>query len=159
MTDDAQDPGAWALVALTIAAAPAALALETLLRWLLFPPEMEALREIIGPTLTWVCWGLLLATALVGALSLPLFDRAVQRAVKRVPEPRRSGKLIRRKKTGAFMLVSSLPQIPVLLATVAVMLGASIVPTALAVVLLSGFLVLLGRRLTASGPGVPETGP
>ena len=51
----------------TIVAAPLALGFETLLRALLFPDDFELIRDFLGPTLTWVAWGLA-GLAVVGSL-------------------------------------------------------------------------------------------
>ncbi|MBW2463214.1 MAG: hypothetical protein JRH11_16300 [Deltaproteobacteria bacterium] len=125
--------GGTALILLTVVAAPVALGFETLLRKLLFPPEFEQIRALLHPILTPLVWGLVVITAVVGALGVVLQRRLVSRAIERVPPDQRDAARVHRAKLGAFMLAASVPQVPAILATFGFMWGSSLTPTVLAI--------------------------
>lgn len=108
---------------LVATAAPVAYAMETGLRALLLPAELEAIRAELSEPLTEVAWwlcGLGVPAVLLGLWA----QRALlRRLLARLPEPLPAQR--ERAATEAFLLASSIPQIPALLATVASLGGAS----------------------------------
>jgi len=128
-----KERGGTALILMTIVAAPMALGFETILRKLLFPPEFDELRLLIGPTLTPIVWGLVGVTALFGFFGVVFQARLVARAVAKVPEPQRTVARVHKAELGAFMLAASIPQIPAILATFGFMWGSSLTPVVVAI--------------------------
>lgn len=129
---------------------PLALALETTLRKLLFPPEFEELRQWWGPTLTpwmWVVVGLTLGCSLLG---VRMQRWLVRRALSKRPQQECSAADVRKVETEALFFSTSAPQVPALLATVGFMLGASIVPVAISVAAATLGVVVIGVRTRAS---------
>jgi hypothetical protein len=122
---------------MTMVAVPAALAAETLLRWLLFPPELEALRAELRDVLTWVGWALVGVTAVTSWLAPRIQRRLTKRALRRIPEGMRTRERVELSRTGAFLLSSTLPQVPAISATLATMLGASYGPAITAAVIVT----------------------
>lgn len=118
---------------MTAVAAPVALAFETLLRRLLFPPEFERVREALRPVLTPVAWLLCLICAVAGVAATALQRRLVARGIDRLPSDRRSPEQIDRARIGAFMLAASVPQVPAVLATFGFMFGAALTPVVVAI--------------------------
>lgn len=143
--------GSGGLVVLTALAAPVALAFETLLRHLLFPPSFEVLRETLRPVLTPVAWGLAGACLLAGIAGLFLQRRMATRAVARLAADRRSGGEAARARLGAFLLAASVAQVPAILATFSYMFGARITPVLVAVALVT--LAVLAQAQLARRDG------
>lgn len=116
-----------AIVAATVVAAPAALALETLLRWLLFGPEMEELRGLLAPNLTPAAWLLAGLAAIAAAAGLGGQRFLARRRLAELPEdPTESQRM--RALLGVFLLTTTVPQVPAILATLAAMFGAALLP-------------------------------
>lgn len=133
------------LIVLTVIAAPAALVFESLLRFLLFPEDFERVRVFLEPYLTPVAWGLAAVTLALSFVGYALQRTMSQKRVARIPEPKRTPERIERAKVGAFMLTASIPQIPAILATFAVMFGAAIVPAIAAIVIVTAAVLAIGR--------------
>lgn len=125
--------GGGALILMTLVAAPAALALETLLRKVLFPPEFEEIRELLHPILTPLVWVAVVLTAVLGVAGLVFQRRLVVRAVGRIPLADRTPERVRSAEVGAFLLAASVPQVPAILATFGFMWGSSLTPTVTAI--------------------------
>lgn len=111
---------------LVIVAAPIALAFETALRLLLFPPEFELVREFLNPYLTPVAWLIALIVGAAALLGLALQRRIVAKRLSSQPDA--TGDQRYQLAVGVFLLTSSVPQIPSILSTFSFMFGASIVP-------------------------------
>lgn len=125
---------ATALLLLTIAAStPAALWLEGLLRRWLLPPEFEELRDWLRPTLAPLAWGFvglaLLAVVAAFLAQAPLF----RGALRRQPATATEGARAARARLETLLLVTSLAQVPALLATLNFAFGAPIAPTLVAI--------------------------
>lgn len=116
-----------AMLWLTILAAPVALAVETGLRLLIFPEEFELVREFLAPILTPVAWALGAVAAIAGFAGLFLQRRMTDRRLAKLPAGAEAGARYQ-AVFAVFLLTTSVPQIPALLATFAYMFGASIVP-------------------------------
>lgn len=120
------------LFAATAVAAPVALAVETALSSLVMPAEHSDLRALLEPALTPVAWGLV-AVAVALALGGPaLLRRASRRKTARLP-PDAPAEVRARLAAAAFLLASSVVQMPALAATLAHLLGAAPLPVVLAV--------------------------
>ena len=123
------------LVVLLIAAsAPLALGLETLLRRHLLAPivgpaELAMVRTFLSPTLTAAAWALAPVTVAAGAVGLFALRRTVVRGG--------SERVLRDR----LLLLTSIPQVPAILATLTFMLGARLAPV-LVVMALSTVCVL-----------------
>ena len=104
-------------------AVPVAYALETGLRVLLLPPDVEALRQELRPILTGFAWWLFGLAFPMALLGLWVKRRLFRRALVRLPEP--TPALRERAEMEAFLLASSVPQIPALFCTVTSLAGAS----------------------------------
>ncbi len=136
-----------AMLFLTILAAPVALALETLLRSLIFPPEFDDFREFLEPALTPVAWVLGLVAAGASLVGLAVQRRMAEKRLSQLPSDagyeQRYGQVL-----GVFMLTTALPQIPAILSTFAFMFGASLVPVLTGIALSS--VGVIGQALRVS---------
>lgn len=135
-----------AMLLLTILAAPVALAFETLLRALLFPPEFESVREFLRPMLTPVAWALGGMAAIASLAGLALQRSMAAKRVRRLPstadDEARYGAVL-----GVFMITTAVPQIPAVLSTFAFMFGASFVPVAVGIGLCSAGVIAQAVRV------------
>lgn len=113
---------------LTVIAVPAALGLETLLRFLFFPDDFEELRGVLRPLLAVPAWAMIAVTALVGLVST--FVRA------RFETP---GAPLRKRAQGTF-IASSMAQIPAVVTTFLWMFGAPILPVLLTIATSTSFV-------------------
>ncbi|MEM9188817.1 MAG: hypothetical protein AAGF12_06560 [Myxococcota bacterium] len=125
------------LVVLTLVAAPGALAVESLLRWLLFPEDFEILRTYLEPFVTPIAWLMAALTAILGLVGLRLQRTMSAKKIARLPEERRTEAQLRRTRTGVFLLTASVPQIPAVIATVLFMIGSSLWPVIVALVVVT----------------------
>jgi hypothetical protein len=140
----------WAMLAVVAVSTPLALAVETLLRTLLFPPDFEEVRTWLRPTLTPWIWltPILAAIATLGGLRLQRWYAARQLAA--LPPAKQTDEARAAADFDALMLSTSVPQVPALMATLGFMLGSAIAPVLAAIaigtagVLVQGFA--LGRR-------------
>lgn len=147
--------GAKAAIAL---ATPSALGLETLARVLFLPPELDALRQDVRPTLTPVAWGLLVLTALTLPLGLAT-QRAVERRLLAKVEAYGGGAKKRDEAHfEAFFVAASVPQIPAVFATFTLTAGAAALPVLLAVALSVAAVLAIAARRPAIAPARTERG-
>lgn len=141
--------GATFLLLITVIAAPLAFALESALRALLFPPEFEDMRWYLRPTTSVVAWLLLGVALLTSIAGQRVLVRTVDKRLAALGEEARQDQR-QQAIVGTFLLTSSLPQIPALLATLASMFGSELLPVALAVAVASlGVLVQALRARSA----------
>ncbi len=133
----------WGLVAIAVAV-PFALALEALLRVLVFPPELELVRESWGPGITPWVWRLVPVSALVdvGAYVLQL---ELQRRARSMPVDAAQK---RWKRFEGLMISASVAQIPGLVAAFCFMLGASLTSVLAVVAVSTAGVVVLGVTLS-----------
>lgn len=134
------------LVVATVVAAPAALGVETAIRRGLFPADFEVLRAFLAPTLTPVAWGLTGLAGLAGFLGLSAQRRLVDERLARLPEGAPSD-VRAGVRTQVFLLTASIPQVPVLVSTFAVMFGAALTPVAVGIAVSSIAVLAQGLRL------------
>lgn len=133
----------WLVLAMMALTPPAALALETALRWALFPPDFEQLRVYLGPSLTPVAWGLAAAVPV-----LAVVGRWAQRRVAawwRVRHPHDPNAAL-----AGLYLGASLPQLGALAATGLYTFGAALAPVALSAGLATVAVLALGVGATGS---------
>lgn len=131
---------------LTILAAPVALVVETVLRKLIFPADFELVREFLEPMLTPVAWVLGAVAGVAGFVGLGLQRRMADKRLAKLPPA--AGVNDRYQAVFAvFLLTTSVPQIPAILATFAYMFGASIVPVIVGVAVCSVGVVSQALRV------------
>ncbi|MCA9581473.1 MAG: hypothetical protein KC416_06740 [Myxococcales bacterium] len=126
-------------LALTASAVPFAMAMESVLRRMFFPPEFEDLREALRPILFWFAWANVGVTALAIPIAGRTFTALQQRAKDRSVDS--GGALL-----ATFLTASSIPQVPSLFATFLFMLGAPLGPVAVSILTGTGAIAALARR-------------
>ncbi len=134
----------YGVLALVSTSTPLALALETGLRRALFPAEFDEVRMWLGPSITpWVWLG-----PVACALAVPLGARVqrwlVARHLARLPAPRRTETERAEAEFDALLLSTSAPQLPAVIATLAFMLGASLLPVVVAMIVATAGVLALG---------------
>lgn len=137
------------LVVATVIAAPVALAFETLLRTLLFPPDFELVRLFLEPVMTPIAWLLVAIATTAGIAGVLLQPRLVARKLARFGGHATSAQ----RETAlnqVFMLTASIPQIPTIASTFAFMFGASLVPTLVGVAICTISVLAQGLALRAA---------
>jgi hypothetical protein len=144
-----------AVVVLIAVSAPLALGFETLLRKLVFVPligaELREVREFYWPeltdelrqaVLTNTAWVLVLVSVLAGVLGVVLLRRAARRQ-RDLAEVR-----------DQLLLLTSIPQVPAILATLCFAFGSSLLPVLVSMAVSTVFVFvqgLVGERLLAGG--------
>lgn len=123
---------------------PAALGLESLMRAFLLPPAMEELRAWLRPQLAPVAWALVALAAGSIALAVFLQPRAYRGALRRQPAGLDPRSREAKARFDALLIVTSLPQIPALLATIAFTFGAEPLPTLLTIGLGTAGVLVVG---------------
>jgi hypothetical protein len=139
------------IVLLIAASVPLALGIEAAIRNYLFLPlmgaELQELREFYWPaltdelrraTLTQIAWALVGATSLAGTLGVALLRRTAERE--------RDLAKIRDR----LLLLTSIPQVPAILATLCFAFGSSLLPVSICIALSTAFVLaqgLIGERL------------
>lgn len=137
------------LVSATVLAAPVALALESVLRWLFFPSEFEAVRAWLEPFLTPLAWVLVTISALAGVAGVLTQRTLVARKLAKLgPEATSAQRAAVRDQV--FLITASIPQLPTIASTFAFMFGASVVPTLVGVAICTVSVLGQGLALRAS---------
>jgi hypothetical protein len=139
---------------------PMALVVETGLRRLMMPPDFDAVRAWLSPTLTPWAWATAPATLVATGLGWWLY-RVLARRELRARRPGLTEAQARAKaEFEALMLASSAPQVPAVAATMLFMLGADLVPVAVSMTLATlgvvSLAAMIGRGL---GTPAPEQAP
>jgi hypothetical protein len=118
----------------TLLAVPLALGMEVALRRFVLPPEFETLRAWLNEPATYLAWAVA-ALAAGGALAAErIFAVMARRQLARLGDPASvPNSRAAAAKLGAFILASSVVQLPALVATLTYTLGASPIPVAAAV--------------------------
>ena len=144
-------PSIRVVVLLIAASVPLFIGVETLLRvYLLEPlygPLLSDLREFYWPEMTperqamratWVAWASLAAAFVAGFIGIVALRRAVGRA-------KQSGEAITPAKLrDTLLLLTSIPQIPGLLAALSLAFGPELLPVLLCVATSTGFVIAQG---------------
>lgn len=144
-------PSLRTVVVLIAASAPLALGLETLLRKLVLAPlmgaELRELREFYWPeltdalreaALTQAAWVLVGVTVLAGVLGVVLLRRAGRRQSEAA------------KVRDSVFLLTSIPQVPAILATLCFAFGAQLLPVLVSMAISTVFVLaqgVLGERM------------
>jgi FtsH-binding integral membrane protein len=130
--------------------APIALAFETLFRTqVLAPilgPSWGQAREIFSPTLTRVSWALAYVTVFAGLLGVALIpvsarriDRAAREAGREIDHEARTKRVLEH-----LYLLTSVPQVPAILATFCFTFGARLLPVVIAMAISTVAVVAQG---------------
>lgn len=123
-----------------------ALGFETALRLLLFPDDFAIVREFLNPYLTPVAW-LLGGLAALGAwLGLALQRRLTTKRIAKLDSEATDDQRYA-AGFGVFLLTSSVPQIPSILATITFTFGASLLPVLVGIALCSVGVVAQALRV------------
>jgi len=143
----------YGLLGLIAVSTPLALVVESSLRRLMLPPDFDAVRAWLAPTLTPWAWATVPATLVAACLGWWLY-RVLARRELRSARPGLTEEQARAKaEFEALMLASSAPQVPAVAATMLYMLGADVVPVVVSMVLATLGVVSLGLWI---GRGVPR---
>ncbi|MDQ3033931.1 MAG: hypothetical protein M3Y87_16055 [Myxococcota bacterium] len=140
--------GTGLLVGATAIAAPLALALESAVRWLLFPAEFEVVRGWLEPFLTPLAWLLAVVTVIAGAAGFALQRGLVARKLAKLGAS--SAAQREAARTQVFLITASIPQLPAIASTFALMFGASLVPTLVGVTICTVSVLAQGVALRSS---------
>lgn len=144
----------WGLLGLIALSTPLAWVVESGLRRLLFPPDFDAVRAWLSPTLTPWAWAMVPAALVTTGIGWWLY-RVLARRELLARRPGLTPEQARAKaELEALMLASSAPQVPAVAATMLYMLGADAVPVAAAMITATLGVVSLGVALERGVPRV-----
>lgn len=144
------------LLAIVAISTPLALAVETGLRYLMFPPEFEDVRMWLRPVVTAWTWPASAFAIAFTLLGFKLHKWFVARRLAKLPEDKRTPQAEAKAHFDALMLSSSCPQIPALVATFGFMLGAELLPVVVAIAISTIGVMTLGAILP--GPASDDRG-
>lgn len=155
-----------AVVVLVAVSAPIALGFETALRKLVFAPmvgaELEEIRQFYWPelsaevreaALTRAAWVLVGVCLLAGLLGLALLRHAARRGVARSRGEADPGEVARVEVRDRMLLLTSIPQVPAILATLCFSFGSQLLPVICCMVVSTAFVLAqgwVGERLLAT---------
>ncbi|MEM9454457.1 MAG: hypothetical protein AAGF11_09775 [Myxococcota bacterium] len=127
----------YGVLALICLSTPVALGVETVLRRLMMPPEFDAVRAWLSPTLTPWAWATVPVTVAATGLGWWLFRTLTRRALSRRTLNKRRPELSEHEarakaQLDAIILASSAPQVPAVAATMLFMMGAALTPVLVA---------------------------
>lgn len=143
----------YGLLGLVALSTPLSWVLESGVRRLMMPPDFDAVRAWLSPTLTPWAWATVPATLVTTVLGWWLYRVLVRREL-RSRRPGLTDEQARAKaELEASMLASSAPQVPAVAATMLYMLGADVVPVAASMVGATLGVASLGAWI---GRGVPR---
>jgi hypothetical protein len=143
--------------------APLALGIETLMRTQVIArilgPSLDEVRGFFSPGLTQLAWAMAAATVVAGLLGV-VITRIVARRIATEPDP----KVRARKLRDRLLLLTSIPQIPAIFATLCFTAGARILPVLVAMAVSTLFVLIQGFAgermvglLQPPPPGVSST--
>jgi hypothetical protein len=118
------------VLAIVAISTPLALAIETGVRMLVFPPELDEVRAWLQPTITPWVWWMVPLVALATVVGFYVQSRLIARSLRRLPPERRDEAAFASARFDALMLSTSAPQLPALLATMGLTMGAELLPVA-----------------------------
>lgn len=133
---------------------PLAVAIESVVRRSMMPPEFEEVRAWLEPSVTPWMW----ITPFVAALGIPVGLRLqrwfVRRNLARLPDHRRTPSTEATAVIDAMLLSTSVPQVPAVVATLGLLMGSALLPVLVATGVATVGVVVIGvissRRLSAS---------
>lgn len=120
------------LLGLICLSTPLALGVETVLRRLMMPPNFDAVRAWLEPSLTPWAWATVPVTVLATLLGWWIFGALRRRALKGRRPGQDEAQARASAQLEAMILATSAPQIPAVAATLLFMMGASLVPVLVA---------------------------
>jgi hypothetical protein len=143
-------PRARALVVVAIVAAstPLAVAIETLFRRSLFPPEFDEVRAWLEPSVTPWMWLTPFAAALGIPLGLRLQRWLERRNLASIPQHRRTPSTAANAVLDAMLLSTSVPQVPAVAATMGLLLGSAPTPVLVATGVATAGVLVIGLLAT-----------
>ncbi|MCA9705954.1 MAG: hypothetical protein KDK70_08915 [Myxococcales bacterium] len=147
----------YGLLALICLSTPLALGVETILRRLMMPPDFDAVRAWLCPTLTPWAWATVPVTGAAAGLGWWLFSALQRRALARRRPDQDEAQVHARAQLEALILATSAPQVPAVAATMLFMMGASLTPVLVTMGVAMLGVLSLGLRIRASTP--PSTSP
>lgn len=148
----ARTHGVLVLVALSTGLA---LGVETAVRRLMMPPELEQVRAWLSPTLEPWAWGMVPLTGLASAGAWWLYGVLVRRALSRARPGLTPAQALARAELDAAILASSAPQLPAVAGTMLFMMGAPLLPVGVAMGVAVLGVLSLGLRVRR-GVAVPD---
>lgn len=134
----------YGVLAIVACSTPLALAVETGLRQLIFPPEFDDVRMWLRPTITPWVWLAVPACVVAIPLGARLQRWLVARDLAKLPPERRTEQERIESEFDALLLSTSAPQLPAVLATIAFMFGSGLAPVAVAMAVATIGVLVLG---------------
>jgi len=122
----------YGVLAIICLSTPLALGVETVLRRVMMPPDFEAVRAWLSPTLTPWAWATVPLTAVATGLGWWLLRVLKRRELNKRRPGLTESEARARAEFEALMLSTSAPQVPAVMATMLFMMGASLVPVLVA---------------------------
>lgn len=118
----------WLLLGFITISTPLALAVETYLRAIMFPPEFEEVRMYLRPSLEVPVWSLLSLVALTTYLGINRMKGRIERRMAKRPESEQTQHYRDKETLDSIVIFTSLPQVPAIMATFCFMFGAPLTP-------------------------------
>jgi thiol-disulfide isomerase/thioredoxin len=142
------------LLGLVALSTPLALVVETGLRRLMMPPDFDAVRAWLSPALTPWAWATVPAAVAATGLGWWIFRVLVRRELRARRPGLTQAQARAKAEREAVLLASSAPQVPAVIATMLLMMGAEVLPVAMAM----GVAMLGVLSLTLACNGGAELG-
>lgn len=120
------------LLGLVALSTPLALVVETGVRRLMMPPDFDAVRAWLSPALTPWAWATVPAAVAATGLSWWLYRVLARRELRRRRPGLTEAEARAKAELEAVLLASSAPQVPAVIATMLFMMGAEVLPVAVA---------------------------
>ena len=136
----------WLMIGVITVSTPLALAAESFLRKLMFPPEFEEVRAYLRPALEWPTWSLLSLVLLTTYAGVRGMERRIERRMGKRPAQEQTQRHRDKETLDAIVMFSTLPQVPGILATLCFMVGAPLLPVAVNMLAATLAVLLLGLR-------------
>ena len=132
------------VVAFVAISTPLAVAIESLWRRSMMPPEFEEVRAWLEPSVTPWMWLTPFAAALGIPLGLRLQRWLVRRNLARLPAHRRAPVHEATAVIDAMLLSTSVPQVPAVLATLGLLIGSALLPVLVATGVATVGVIVIG---------------
>jgi hypothetical protein len=139
------------LLGIVAISTPLALAVETGLRMLLFPPEFEDLRMLLRPIITPYLWATPVLAVVFAFIGIRVQRVVVHKQLAKLSEDKRTPEAEAKAHFDALMLSSSCPQIPALMATFGFMFGSELLPVCVGIAVATAGVCVLGLVLPVPG--------
>jgi hypothetical protein len=146
----------YGVLAIVACSTPLALAVETGLRQIIFPPEFDDVRMWLRPTITPWVWSAVPACIVAVPLGAKLQRWLVARALAKLAPERRTEQERIECEFDALLLSTSAPQLPAVLATIAFMFGSALAPVIVAMIVATIGVLGLGLAVAKRVPTSSE---